>query len=65
MMLRIVRNLKKSEFSLNEIYAMEQLFSASYPENNNIKAKMRQQLLVLRDLGYLEFCGGGTYKLLI
>lgn len=65
MMLRIVRNLKKSEFSLNEIYAMEQLFSASYPENNNIKAKMRQQLQVLRDLGYLEFCGGGTYKLLI
>lgn len=63
--LRIVRSLKRSEFSLIELYAKEQLFAASYPGNNNIRAKMRQQLQVLRDLGYLEFCGGGTYKLII
>jgi type II restriction enzyme len=63
--LRIVRSLKRSEFSLSEIYDKENLFAASYPDNRNIRAKMRQQLQVLRDLGYLEFCGGGRYRLLI
>ena len=63
--LRVVRSLNRPEFSLNEVYAREQLFAASYPANKNIRAKVRQQLQVLRDLGYLEFCGGGVYKLLI
>jgi type II restriction enzyme len=63
--LRAVRGLNRPEFSLMELYAHEQLFAAAYPENNNIRAKIRQQLQVLRDLGYLEFCGRGTYRLLI
>ena len=63
--LRVVRSLGRSEFSLGEIYAKEQLFAAAYPGNNNLHAKMRQQLQVLRDLGYLEFRGGGRYGLLI
>lgn len=63
--LRVVRSLRQSEFSLDELYAKEQLFSSSYPGNNNIRAKLRQQLQILRDLGYLEFCGGGSYRLLI
>jgi type II restriction enzyme len=65
MTLRIVRSLGRSEFSLKEVYDKEQLFAASYPRNNNIRAKMRQQLQVLRDLGYLELCGRGTYRSLI
>jgi type II restriction enzyme len=63
--LRIVRNLNQKMFSLSEVYAKESEFSALYPENNNIHAKVRQQLQILRDLGYLEFCGRGSYKLLI
>jgi len=63
--LRVIRSLNRRQFSLGEIYAQEQLFAALYPGNNNIRAKMRQQLQVLRDLGYLEFCGCGTYRLLI
>ena len=27
--------------------------------------KIRQQLQILRDLGYLEFLGSGTYRILI
>jgi type II restriction enzyme len=63
--LRIVRSLNKQAFSLHEVYSMEQAFAAAYPENNNIRAKVRQQLQVLRELGYLEFCGRGSYRLLI
>jgi type II restriction enzyme len=63
--LRIIRRLNQQEFSLSEVYAKENSFAALYPENNNIHAKVRQQLQVLRDLGYLEFCGQGFYRLLI
>jgi type II restriction enzyme len=63
--LRIVRSLNRSEFTLREFYEKERLFAASYPGNNNIRAKMRQQLQVLRDLGFLQFCGGGAYRVLI
>jgi len=63
--LAVIRSLKQPEFSLKELYAKELLFASSYPKNNNIRAKMRQQLQVLRDLGYLEFCGQGRYQLLL
>ncbi len=63
--LRIIRSLNRPSFLLDEVYAKEQVFAASYPGNSNIRAKVRQQLQVLRDLGYLEFCGRGSYRLLI
>jgi len=63
--LSILRALHRSEFSLAEIYNREHLFSSVYPNNRNIRAKVRQQLQVLRDLGYLEFSGAGTYRLLL
>lgn len=63
--LRMVRSLNQQAFSLNDIYAKESALAASYPENNNIRAKVRQQLQILRDLGYLQFCGRGSYRLLI
>ena len=63
--LSVLRELQRPEFSLAEIYNREQFFSLVYPNNRNIRAKVRQQLQVLRDLGYLEFCGAGTYRLLL
>lgn len=63
--LSVLRSLHRSEFSLAEIYNRERLFCSVYPNNRNIRAKIRQQLQVLRDLGYLEFCGAGTYRLLL
>jgi hypothetical protein len=33
-----------------------------YPHNNNIDAKIRQQLQQLRDLGLIKFEGNGVYK---
>lgn len=63
--LKIVRNLKSKAFALGDLYEKEEKFARTYPANRNIRPKIRQQLQVLRDLGYLEFLGGGSYRLLI
>lgn len=59
-----VDNLSKREFSLDEIYSFESHLSALYPNNQNVRPKMRQQLQKLRDQGYLEFVSRGKYRLL-
>lgn len=53
----------KREFDLEEVYAFESRLSQIYPHNNNVKPKIRQQLQVLRDNGYLEFISRGHYRL--
>jgi len=58
-----VEALNKKEFSLAEIYKFEADLEKIYPENKNIKAKIRQQLQFLRDKGYLNFVNPGKYKL--
>lgn len=54
--------IDKQEFSIEDVYRFESALSALYPDNNNVRAKIRQQLQVLRDGGYLEFLGGGQYR---
>ncbi len=56
--------LDKSEFTLQEIYAFENLLKEKHPKNKYIKDKIRQQLQFLRDKGYLRFLGGGKYQLI-
>ena len=53
----------KKEFSLDEMYAFENDLSKKHPDNRHIKDKIRQQLQVLRDKGYLEFTSRGNYRL--
>lgn len=53
----------KSDFTLKDVYVYENILSKMHPENNNIKAKIRQQMQILRDNGYLEFQGKGHYHL--
>lgn len=55
--------LNKKEFSLSDIYSFEAELKKIHPENNNIQAKIRQQLQFLRDKDYLTFVGKGIYKL--
>lgn len=50
-----IESLNKKEFSLNEIYAFENDLRMLHAENNNIKAKIRQQLQFLRNKNYLKF----------
>lgn len=61
--MKAVDAIGRPEFELSEVYAFEQQLSAIYPGNNNIRPKIRQQLQVLRENGYLAFLGGGRYRL--
>jgi type II restriction enzyme len=58
-----VESLRKPEFRLDEIYAQETRLKEIYPDNNHVREKIRQQLQVLRDRGYLEFSSRGNYRL--
>jgi type II restriction enzyme len=58
-----IEKLKKKDFSLDELYRFESLLKAKHPLNNNIKAKIRQQLQFLRDRNVLEFVSPGKYRL--
>ncbi|OHA19702.1 MAG: restriction endonuclease [Candidatus Taylorbacteria bacterium RIFCSPHIGHO2_02_FULL_47_18] len=62
--IRSIENLKKPNFSLDDIYAFEEELSKSHPQNKHIKDKIRQQLQILRDRGYLEFLGPGRYRII-
>jgi type II restriction enzyme len=59
--LRIARSLGQS-FKLQDVYQRESELMRLHPANRNIRAKIRQQLQVLRDLGHLDFLGKGSYR---
>ena len=63
--LRCVNAIPDDVFSLEQVYAFEKALSQKYPDNNNIKAKIRQQLQLLRDRGFIEFVGSGTYRRIV
>jgi phosphatidylserine/phosphatidylglycerophosphate/cardiolipin synthase-like enzyme len=55
--------IKNDVFTLNEVYSFEKYLSNIHPNNRNVKAKIRQQLQYLRDIGLLEFSSTpGRYK---
>ncbi len=58
-----IERLAKKQFCLNEVYDFEGSLRKKYPANKHIKAKIRQQLQVLRDIGYLDFIARGVYRL--
>ena len=60
--LTALRTLEKREFALKEVYAFEKELSEKHPDNNYVRDKIRQQLQVLRDLGYLQFVRRGYYR---
>src|SRR5205085_8394143 len=53
----------KREFESGDVYAFEGRLSQLYPGNQNVRPKIRQQLQVLRDEGYLDFVSRGCYRL--
>jgi len=62
-LLACLHRLQAAEFTLAQVYEFEPELSSFYPENRNIRAKIRQQLQVLRDAGLLSFAGRGQYRL--
>lgn len=59
--LRCVERLYNT-FSLENVYSFEVELSSAHPANRHVKAKIRQQLQLLRDLGFIEFISPGTYR---
>lgn len=53
----------RPDFALAELYAREPDLAARFPANRHVREKMRQQLQVLRDRGWLSFGGRGRYRL--
>lgn len=62
--LKCIELLNKRTFSLNEMYSFEKFLELKHPNNKNVQAKIRQQLQILRNYGYLEFINRGEYKLI-
>ena len=60
-----INRLEKKRFTLSEIYGFESFLADKHPTNNNIRAKIRQQLQVLRDKGFIAFEQRGIYKKLM
>jgi type II restriction enzyme len=61
--LRIIRKLGKGGFTLQELYKFEPELRELHPLNRNVKAKIRQQLQVLRDLSFIRFARPGQYSI--
>ncbi|MBR2009010.1 MAG: restriction endonuclease [Peptococcaceae bacterium] len=60
--LNCINKISNQYFSLKEIYFFEPELQIKHPDNHNIKPKIRQQLQILRDKGFIEFLGNGQYK---
>lgn len=63
--LKCVDKISDLDFTLNQIYDFEEELKQKHPDNNFIKDKLRQQLQILRDKGYIEFTRRGHYKKII
>jgi HKD family nuclease len=54
--------MPSGEFTNEQAYAFEQLFQQRYPENRNIRAKIRQQLQTLRNMEFIRQLGRGRWQ---
>ncbi len=57
-----VNSISENTFSLDMVYEFERELAKKHPDNNNVRAKIRQQLQVLRDRNVISFLGGGHYR---
>lgn len=60
--LNCIDKIPAATFSLRDVYSFVPSLKARHPENNNIEAKIRQQLQFLRDKGFIQFLSPGKYK---
>lgn len=62
--LKCIEKIDRKDFTLHDIYQFETYLKHKHPDNNNIQAKIRQQLQVLRDKGFLKFTNRGNYEVM-
>lgn len=58
-----IETLGRPEFTIDDAYGFAPRLQKLYPNNNHVREKIRQQLQVLRDNGWLEFVSRGRYRL--
>jgi type II restriction enzyme len=58
-----LRSMGRSEFTTEDSYALEHHLEKLHPGNTHVRAKIRQQLQVLRDAGLLLHLGRGQWRL--
>ena len=58
-----LEQLGKEQFSLQDVYGYTEYLQERHQDNHNVQSKIRQQLQILRDKGYVEFLGRGEYRL--
>ena len=63
--LNCVNEITSTDFSLQDIYKFVEQLQEKHINNHNVEAKIRQQLQILRDKGFIEFTTRGHYKKLI
>jgi type II restriction enzyme len=61
--MKCVESIGKNEFELDDVYRFETQLAQLYPNNQNVRPKIRQKLQELRDHGYLDFISRGRYRL--
>lgn len=60
--LNCINEIRSDDFVLDEVYQYVPALQILHPNNNNIHAKIRQQLQLLRDAGYIKFEERGHYR---
>ena len=60
--MRCIEKVGRREFALGDVYSFEKELGRLHPDNRHIKDKIRQQLQILRDRGYLKFVSRGYYR---
>jgi type II restriction enzyme len=60
--LNCVNQIPSNDFYLKDVYEFADVLSQKHINNNNIEAKIRQQLQLLRDKGFIEFMERGHYR---
>jgi type II restriction enzyme len=60
--MKCIEAIGREEFEIADVYRFEERMRQLYPENSHVREKMRQQLQVLRDAGFIEFLGRGRYR---
>ena len=63
--LKCVEKIGTSTFTLSQLYDFESELKKKHPGNSHIKDKIRQQLQVLRDKGFIAFDGKGEYRIIL
>jgi type II restriction enzyme len=61
--MKCVEAIGRPQFTLDDVYAFEGRLGHLYPDNRNVRPKIRQQLQFLRDRGFLDFVSRGYYRL--